>query len=105
MKIYVKAYGETDGVTIIKSVQDMTNFIHAKGLIDRAIEWANDTDKFWEYDTPESFSAYSEEWLERLITKMVDEGDIEVIGDPISLISDEIRNELREKASSGDFDI
>lgn len=104
MKLYVKSNAELGEVPVIKSVQDMTNFIQGKGLINTAIDWANDTDKSWEYDTPETFSDYSAEWLKKLITEMVDDGDIETVGDPISLISDEIWNELREQASSGDFD-
>lgn len=105
MKIYVKSNAELGEVPVIKSVQDMTNFIHDRGLINTAIDWANDSDKSWEYDTPETFSAYSVEWLKRLINEMVDDGDIETVGDPISLISDEIWDELREQASSGDFDL
>lgn len=107
MKRYVKASKDYDERGIISSEGDMTRFIKEYHVVDTAIEIANDEDYNWKYNIPESFAEFAKEKFIEIISNIPDysDGEFTVTGDPISLVSDEIWNQLQEAAMSGDFDV
>lgn len=96
---------EDEDVVVVSTKDDMTDWIRDTDFITRVIEVANDHDYNQRYVTPESFADWSERWLYNMLEGMVDDEEL-IIPDGVdvnSLISDEIVNELREQAMSGDF--
>lgn len=106
MKIYVKSSKDYDK-GIISSEGDMTDFIHQNYIIDSVIEHVNDADYEWKYNTPEKFSAACKEYLTKHIASSIKERGFKVKKgvDPVELISKKIWKELKDEASSGDFDV
>ena len=104
----VTSYEYKDGdedIVIISTQDDMTDWIRDVDLITSVIDIANDQDYNQRYVTPESFADWSEHWLYRVLKNKVDDDEL-IIPDGVdveSLVSDEIVNELREQAMSGDF--
>lgn len=100
---YIKASSYED-TGIISTVDEMTKFIHDNYIIDSIIEQVNDSDYEWNYNTPEKFSKACVALFKKKLGKLVKERGFKVKGLVLDLVSDDIINELIEKASSGDFD-
>lgn len=96
---------DDEDIVVISTEADMTDWIRDTDFITRVIDIANDNDYNQLYVTPESFADWSEHWLYSVLEDMVDNDEL-IIPDGVdvnSLVSDEIVNELREQAMSGDF--
>jgi len=94
-----------DNTGVIATQADMTAFINDNYIIDSIIEEVNDYDSNWEYDTPEKFAAACEKRLKKTLKDKIAYYDLKVKGDPVSLVSKKIWKELKDAASSGDFDV
>lgn len=107
MKRYVKASKDYDENGIISSEGDMTDFIHENYIIDNVIESVNDADYDWRYNTPEKFSAACKKYLTKNIASEIKDRGFKVKKgvEPVDLISNKIWAELKDEASSGDFDV
>ena len=99
---YVRA--NTNANNTISTEEEMTNFIHEYNIIDRVICRVNDRDFRWEYDTPELFASACFNDLYDNLEYLANDYGFQIVGNPIDLVSNEIWDELKDQASSGDFD-
>ena len=92
---------------IISSVKEMTDFISDHNIIAGVIDYVNDMDRAWNYDTPELFAEACCERLVDAIQETMEENGYQIKrGSTIEdFISNSIWEELTAQASSGDFDI
>lgn len=91
---------------IIRTPEDMDNFIFEGDIIDAVIEYAGDSDWVQKYNTPRSFARYAEKILKRDIEEYIEDSDEYILApgvDAVDLISKRVLNMLREDAMSGDF--